>query len=300
MEFNECGQPVSVNVCAECSRSWKRNKLPPLAYANGTFLGDVPPELRDLTFIEESIIAQSRAKCWIVHLREDKDSDDTPVTAHHQRGFKGHIIVYPQRPETLLKVLPASLEKIMTPICVIFVGSSRPTREWLKEKAKPLAVRRERILRALQWLKANNPFYADVEIDYNAVDQLPEDGLLPYEIQCIEASEGQDTLLSRYDVGDVASSTPTSATHDSFHRVVITDIDGRAPANELRAAAIRHIKQKGGKYVQVPHEPVPVNEFCNPDLFPMIYPTLFPYGIGGLEDPRRRSSLSLKRHVKHL
>ena len=34
-----------------------------------------------------------------------------------------------------------------------------------------------------------------------------------------------------------------------FQNVVITDVDGRAPANELRAAAIRHIKKKGGAYV---------------------------------------------------
>ena len=27
-----------------------------------------------------------------------------------------------------------------------------------------------------------------------------------------------------------------------------------------------------------------MNEFCNPDLFPMMYPTLFPYGLGGFEN----------------
>ncbi|KAI0717172.1 hypothetical protein C8Q76DRAFT_616571, partial [Earliella scabrosa] len=296
---------MSVSVCSECSRCWKRGKTPPLSYANGTYLGDVPEALRDLTFIEESIIAQTRAKCWIVHLREEKDSEDAPVTAHHQRGFKGHIIVYPQRPENLTKLLPASLDEILTPICVIFVGSSRPTNKWLKEKARPLAVRRERILRALQWLKANNPFYADVDINYAALEQLPEDDVLPYEVQCIPPSVGQDTLTSRYDANDndenelqLPASTATLEP-DEFHRVVITDVDGRAPSNELRAAAIRHIKQKGGRWIQIPHDPLPVNEFCNPALFPMIYPTLFPYGIGGLEDSSRVARLSLKRHVKH-
>ncbi|KAF5326511.1 hypothetical protein D9611_000714 [Ephemerocybe angulata] len=32
----------------------------------------------------------------------------------------------------------------------------------------------------------------------------------------------------------------------------------------------------------------------------MIYPTLFPYGIGGLENRGRKAALSFKRHVKHL
>ena len=69
-----------------------------------------------------------------------------------------------------------------------------------------------------------------------------------------------------------------------FQNVVITDIDGHAPPNELQAAAVQHIKKKGGAYVQIPHDPEPVNEFANPKLFPCMYPTLFPYWIGGFED----------------
>jgi hypothetical protein len=82
--------------------------------------------------------------------------------------------------------------------------------------------------------------------------------------------------------------------------VVITDVDGNAPSNEFRAGAVRHIKKKGGGYVEIPHDPTPVNEFFNPELFPMIYPTLFPYGIGGFEDIKRTTQVSMKRHVKHL
>ena len=68
---------------------------------------------------------------------------------------------------------------------------------------------------------------------------------------------------------------------------MITDVDGAAPANELRAAAIRHVKKKGGGYIEINHDPTPVNEFFNPEMFPMIYPTLFPYGIGGFENQNR-------------
>ena len=35
-------------------------------------------------------------------------------------------------------------------------------------------------------------------------------------------------------------------------------------------------------------------------LFPKMYPTLFPYGIGGFEDKNRKINISFKRHVKHL
>lgn len=76
---------------------------------------------------------------------------------------------------------------------------------------------------------------------------------------------------------------------------------------------MQHVKKKGGAYVQVLHDAQLMNEFCNPDLFPMMYPTLFPYGLGGFENandseltvdgpqqPRCKTSLSLKWHVKHL
>ena len=36
------------------------------------------------------------------------------------------------------------------------------------------------------------------------------------------------------------------------------------------------------------------------DLFPLLYPTLFPYGCGGFEDADRRKPVSLKEHVKYL
>jgi hypothetical protein len=78
-----------------------------------------------------------------------------------------------------------------------------------------------------------------------------------------------------------------------FQNVVITDVDGHTPSNELCAAALRHVK-RGGGYVKIPHDPTPVNEFFNPTLFPLIYPTLFLYGIGGFEDKRRPRPLSMK------
>jgi hypothetical protein len=74
-----------------------------------------------------------------------------------------------------------------------------------------------------------------------------------------------------------------SAAAIPFQNVVITDIDGSAPSNELRAAAVRHMKKKGDGYIEVLHDVISVNEFFNSELFPIIYPTLFPYGIGGFE-----------------
>ncbi|KAJ3751900.1 hypothetical protein EV360DRAFT_6083, partial [Lentinula raphanica] len=44
----------------------------------------------------------------------------------------------------------------------------------------------------------------------------------------------------------------------------------------------------------------PIVEYNNKDLFPGMFPTLFPLGIGGFEDDRRSPKVSLKSHAAHL
>ncbi|KAF8157746.1 hypothetical protein K438DRAFT_1620612, partial [Mycena galopus ATCC 62051] len=96
------GDPV-LSLCSECQSSLRKGKLPPLSLANKTFLGPVPEELKDLTVIEEAMIARSRSKCWIIQLKEENQDLVLPNTQH---GIKGHIIVYPQQPSALATILP--------------------------------------------------------------------------------------------------------------------------------------------------------------------------------------------------
>jgi hypothetical protein len=63
----------------------------------------------------------------------------------------------------------------------------------------------------------------------------------------------------------------------TFESVVVTNVEGHTSPNELRKAAIDHLNMPGNNYIGIPHDASPVNEFKNPALFPMIYPTLYPY-----------------------
>ncbi|KAJ7934430.1 hypothetical protein B0H13DRAFT_2305858 [Mycena leptocephala] len=141
-----------IAVCRRCCRDLKANKVPPLSTANNNYLGPVPLELKDLTIVEEAMISLCRAKCWIVQLRGDDEDTKLPTT---QRGVHGHIIIYPQKPTAIATTLPPPIADIITPICVIFVGSKPPTADWLKNKATPLIVK-EKVQNALRWLKAHN------------------------------------------------------------------------------------------------------------------------------------------------
>jgi hypothetical protein len=295
---SEEGGNITLELCNYCSRGLRERRLPKHALANRLYSGPVPNELKDLTMIEESMIARARSKSWIVKLQE-QESDSVSPTA--QRGLRGHTIIYPQSPDQLTNVLPPSIEDTLSYVCVIFVGSSKLTPEWLKEKAKPLAVRKAKVRAALEWLKYNNPLYKNVEISSDNLAALPTNDVLPYNIERIDVNEAQRTVTSGYDPTVMDTDLDESqvpSTH--FESVVIADVDAHTPPKELRAAAVRHAKMKGKPFVQVGHSTSPVNEFFNVDLFPSLYPTLYPYGCGGFEDRSRSKIISMKEHTKWL
>ncbi|KZO95864.1 hypothetical protein CALVIDRAFT_482310, partial [Calocera viscosa TUFC12733] len=242
------------------------------------------------------LVARCRAKCCVVQLKEGKPPRSSPIS---QRGIVGHVIIYPQRPETLLSLLPPSLDDVGDMICIIFVGAHPPTREWLLQHARPLVVRKKRVVGALRWLAAHNPLYNGIGIDESVLAPLHEEDVLPYHIEHQLPSMAEDALTSRYDAYE-------------GHRLALQEgrdgQTGDAPgweerwnafAQELQAAALRHLKQHGRGFVQVPHGARPMNEFYEPELLPLTYPTLFPYGTGGLEDRQRLATLSFERHARH-
>lgn len=112
--------------------------------ANLTFLGNCPPELENLTFIEECIISLCSAKSYLIQMRADEDSGDVTMP-NIQRGLRGHIIIYPQKPEIVTKKLLPGIEDIVTPVYVLFIGSKPLTQEWLNKKATLLTAHADHI-----------------------------------------------------------------------------------------------------------------------------------------------------------
>ncbi|EIM79424.1 uncharacterized protein STEHIDRAFT_69556, partial [Stereum hirsutum FP-91666 SS1] len=257
------------------------------------------------------MISRCRAKSWIIQMNEDKDKktsaehtqehQDSRSKFGRQHGMKGHVIIYPQRPERVASRLPPSLDELGANICVLFVGSKPPTQEWLKAKAKPLIARAHKVRAALLWLKQWNPFYHDIDIDEDVLGTLSNDhagDIVPVHIETVSPKDVNDNLTSRYDNINFANNIDGDG-DIPFQSIVVTNVDQHSTANELRTAALRHLK-KGSSYLSVAHDMKPVNEWFNPGLFPMIYPTLYPYGIGGFEEDSRVSRLSFHRHVRHL
>ncbi|KAJ6494442.1 hypothetical protein C8R45DRAFT_760276, partial [Mycena sanguinolenta] len=139
-----------------CNLSVSKNKfqtLPLRSYANGLWTGDVPDELRDLTFLEEQCIARARATKCMYKLT---------LGPTGQLAARGNVCILPQDTTSFLNAMPVPLFKLRDEICVILVGS--PTTEVTYDmlKRSPLLVRRAKIQNAPFWLMENNPLYADL------------------------------------------------------------------------------------------------------------------------------------------
>jgi hypothetical protein len=91
------------------------------------------------------------------------------------------------------------VDEITSPVCVLFVVSSPPTPEWLRDHAKPLAVNAGRVRAALQWLKIHNHLYKDIQINEECLRQLNENPVLPFSIEHILPSAANEASTARFD-----------------------------------------------------------------------------------------------------
>jgi hypothetical protein len=123
----------------------KMLKPPKYALVNNLYYGRVPTQLKELTCIEEAVIARCRVKCSIFKIICKFDNNTS------QYKLCGNVITYPQNPDNLLTLLPLipSRENFQ----VIFVGTIQPTETKIKQI---LRVRRTKIYHALVWLKKHN------------------------------------------------------------------------------------------------------------------------------------------------
>ena len=152
-------------VCKTCSSGVKAGRfvsVPRLAYANDTWVGAVPYELKDLYPLGEFAIARARVTS-VVYKLEKK-----------YYFSRGNACFLPQEPRNLLNILPAEISTLADSVIVIKVGRPGEQPPLRDLRASPLVVRRSRIEAALRWLKQNNPLRADIIVSDKALRQYPD------------------------------------------------------------------------------------------------------------------------------
>ena len=178
--------------------SLKKKKTPPLALANGMWIGDVPSALKVLTLPERILIARHFPTAYIVKLYLKKKG--VRVWAEKDglhSALQGNVSTY--RLNTA-NVASMTGERTMPPppqILVATVGVTFVSPRNLPEKMFPgfLRVNRNRVCDALEWLKAHNPLYENIDISRDRLNDLPENGV-PLEISSLARHLDDNHLLA--------------------------------------------------------------------------------------------------------
>jgi hypothetical protein len=142
-----------ISICSSCYSALEKCRRPADALANFRWINShVPPELQNLTWIEEMLVARAHVVGKVVRL-QNRDSLG-------YAALKGHVILLPQDTTKLLDILmsPSSLSDL---IYVVWVGEA-PDRVKLSEY---FTLRKQKVLDALQWLCKHHDDYRNVTIN---------------------------------------------------------------------------------------------------------------------------------------
>ena len=141
-------------ICKTCNSKLSKGQVPCQAVYNKLMVDEIPIELRCLQKLEQILIAQRIVFEKIIVMPKGQ-----------QRKIKGAICNVPVDCDQTCNVLPRSPE--MSGIIMLKLKRKLAFRGHLYFQA----VRPDVVLRALHWLKVNNPLYSEVTIDTEKNDR---------------------------------------------------------------------------------------------------------------------------------
>jgi uncharacterized protein DUF6570 len=171
------------NMCVECMRALKSDKIPSFALANGLWIGRIPHELAYLTLPECILITKIFPAAYIFKLYPKKKGARHWDKRQMYSGLRGNVSMYQLDQAQITSmidgtIMPQPAKVLAAMIGITFVGPKN-----LPERCMPdmFRVRRTRVRKALEWLKQNNLLFVNITISASRLAQLPEDDV-PYEL----------------------------------------------------------------------------------------------------------------------
>jgi hypothetical protein len=207
------------------------------------------------------------------------------------RKMVAHAIAFESLVAKVYNILPPPVGDLDEVLAVLFTGPCKPTREELQRT--PLLVQRKVVAHALEWLKLNHLDYADLTISYDELAKYPED--VP--LVTVEFKQAQTNKVPE------GTSTFDQAMDDRVEEgncpFVVHGITGEQLSTKtveaLKGIALKHWNNCGAA-ISVGQSGTAQSIFYNLNLYPQIFPWLFPYGYGGIGTTK----LSDKAHKKFL
>ncbi|KAK3916579.1 Cysteine--tRNA ligase [Frankliniella fusca] len=218
--------------------------------------GIVPNELTGLTYIEKQLICRVHPVFSVYKVNRV------------QYKYKGQVINFPQNVQTVADKLPHLVADLNNLVVVKLTSDV---------ELKDFYVRKDKVLNALCWLKANNPLYNDVVIDYCRIAALPDEGNVFNDLSNLVTDPSQ-------------SQCEDSAEYDG-------DIFKSSGVPEIRDPSLNNTLNNCLLWPQIGN--FPINEFGNPGYLTLAFPHLFPYSDADYSMPRKHK-IPLPLYVQHL
>ncbi|KAJ6576139.1 hypothetical protein DFH09DRAFT_915040, partial [Mycena vulgaris] len=227
-----------------------------------------------------------------------------------QFAARGNVCILPQETTSFLNAMPPPLSRIRDEICVILVGSpcTEVTHDMLRKS--PLLVRREKVRKALFWLIEHNPLYAD--LDTSIVNKNLEEYPVydcPIATQDFLRTNSANNQGSSYTSYSEQANAELFEGTDTFELTATTlvDVDSvDTTYKQRKLAALRALKKQEAGFVKFPSGNMPLSTSKNPRVFGWLWPTLFPYGVGMVDNNivRLLSDFGFRKvdtatHVRH-
>lgn len=259
---------LTFKYCNTCKESWPDMKLKsetlcskcfkdPIKFSasNDMDPGSMPDELKQLNDTEEQLIGRVKVVCSVYKLK-----------GGGQYGYSGSVINFQQDTSQLARKLPTHPSKSLT--IVVAKGTN-------KDRFKVSALK---IRSALVWLKTNNTYYQDIEIDDDVLQQ----------IDAVGGNIGD--MLPQIDL-DI-----NTAQDDYIHESAVTTRLNVRQEMMIQSAITNKIEIE-----QPVLGTIPINEYTTSGYIAMAFPTLFPSGRADLRDvSQRRVKVSPFEYFEHL
>ena len=279
---------AEIDICCQCLRAVKGNRLPKRALANGLWIGNIPDVLRDLTFVEKMVISKYRHNACVVEVRQGNGLPG-------QRKMRANAIIFPQPVGKVYNELPPPRDDLDSVLAILFIGPCVPTQP--DYQRTPLLIRHNVVVAALTWLIAHNVEYRDVYLSQANLLTYAEteppvcvlhrttDGLKSADSMAVFDSDGEEgtaTGMCEFIVHGLSADQLVDMSYDA-----------------KVATALKHFNS-GQSMLAFGHDDNPASMYHNSTLYPGMFPWLYPYGLGGFENSNITTRISRTEHIRHL
>ncbi|KAJ7305399.1 hypothetical protein DFH08DRAFT_721191, partial [Mycena albidolilacea] len=256
-------------VCTECESKMLKHVTPQHSLANHLWVGELPWQLKDLTWAERMMIAKVRHNRCVVRVASGRGK------------LVANAIMFATPIRKVYDVLPISRDELSQVLAFVFIGSARPTEK--------------------EFVRTPMFDYECLEISQDNLDAIPEEGI-PCGLDWKESTEGDSNLVAEAMSVDNAGEVD-DGTADGPCSFAVAGLTGEQYALDdirtLKMKALDHLKS-GGKTLGIGQAEEPESTFANLQLYPQTFPWLFPYGHGGIGHPTHKRVISEEEHKRHL